>query len=145
RHVAPDGGDVRDIRDGQGLGRRDRKVGPGAFRPAPGRDHRSPGLAAADRSPDGRLRPLRPRGPRPSVGEDGRGGERGQGCGASLGTTSGTGPTGQGAITPWPVPIPGFHRRIDTVTSRRGPATHRPAFLWTASAYEVSYQHCPGL
>ena len=51
----------------------DRAAGGRALRPAPGRVPRVPRPAPADLPEDGGLRPLRPRGPRLHLGEDGQG------------------------------------------------------------------------
>ena len=61
----------------------DRRAGRQALRPAPRRDHPRPRPAPADLPQDRRLRPLRPRGPRLHVGEDGQG--RGAAADAGVG------------------------------------------------------------
>ena len=73
RRRAPAVADGRDLRHRADRAVEDRGAGREALRPAPGRVPPVPRPAPADLPQDGGLRPLRPRGPRLHVGEDGQG------------------------------------------------------------------------
>ncbi len=69
----PVSGDGRDVRHREDRPREDRAARPRALRPPPGRLPRVPRPPPSRLPEDGRLRPLRPRGRRLHLGEDGQG------------------------------------------------------------------------